>query len=114
MKKGLLISFIFLLGCTTPEMTFPEVMAKDDIFSVTESAVINAQSIHFNLPSAGAYILTLVNDETNQVISREKFNGQTGENIKKIYTNSLPKGRLTLILSNDKMIEINKTKIIIN
>ena len=114
MKKGLIVSFIFLLGCTEPEITFPEVMAKDDIFSVKESVVTNAQSIHFNLPSSGTYILTLINDETSQVVSREKFNGQSGENIKKIYTNSLPKGRLTLILSDDKMIELNKSKIIIN
>lgn len=113
MRKILIVSFI-LLGCSTPELPLPEVLAKDDIFSVTESVAVNAQSIHFDLPSAGTYTLSLINDTSGQVISRERFKGQSGENVKKIYTNTLPKGRLTLVLSDVNKTEINKTKIIIN
>lgn len=114
MKKILFISFILLIGCSTPEIPLPEVLSKDDIFSVSESKVVNDQSIHFDLPSAGIYVLTLISDDSNQVISRERFKGQNGENVKKIYTNTLPKGRLTLLLSNENKVEISKTKIIIN
>ena len=113
MKKIFYISFIFLLGCSEPEIILPSVLAKDDIFSVKESVVTNGQYLHFDLPSKGTYTLTLMNVETNQVISRERFVGQSGENIKIIYTKSLPKGYLYLVLADANKKEINKTQIII-
>jgi hypothetical protein len=114
MKKLLIIPFILLIGCNSPEIPFTEVMAKDDIFSVKESVVLNGQSIHFDLPSAGKYTLTLIDNSTNQVVSRERFNGQNGENIKKIYTNSLPKGYLILVLEDINKNQLGKTTIINN
>jgi hypothetical protein len=114
MKKILFVSFILLVGCSTPEIPLPEVLSKDNIFSVSESSVVNNQSLYFDLPSEGVYMLTLIHDDSNQVISRERFKGQNGENVKKIYTNTLPKGRLTLVLSDVNKNEIKKTKIIIN
>jgi hypothetical protein len=114
MKKIILISLILLVGCTKPELPLPDVLANDNIFSVSESKVINGQSIYFDLPSAGPYMLILIDISTNQVISREKFNGQNGENTRKIYTNSLPKGYLYLVLEDMNRTQLNKTKIIIN
>jgi len=114
MKKLILISFILLTGCVKPELPIPEVVAKDNIFNVTESKVTNGQSIYFDLPSAGTYLLTLIDVSSNQVISREKFIGQNGENVKKIYTNSLPKGYLYLVLEDVGGNQLKKTKIIIN
>jgi hypothetical protein len=112
MKKIILISLILLVGCTKPDIPTP-VMPIEKIFSVTESKVINAQSIHFDLPSAGVYTLSLVDKETNQVISRERFTGQAGENVKKIYTNSINSQYLYLLLEDVTKKEINKTTIII-
>jgi len=114
MKKLLYISLILLIGCTKPELPMPVVVAKDNIFNVTESKVTNGQSIYFDLPSAGVYMLTLIDVTTNQTISREKFIGQNGENTKKIYTNSLPKGYLYLVLEGVDRNELKKTKIIVN
>jgi hypothetical protein len=114
MKKLLFISFILFVGCTKPELPTPEVLSKDNIFSVTESKVTNGQSIYFDLPSEGVYMLTLIDVTTNQTISREKFIGQNGENVKKIYTNSLPKGYLYLVLEGVNRNELKKTKIIVN
>jgi hypothetical protein len=114
MKKIILISLILLVGCTKPELPTPEVIAKDNIFNVTESRVLNGQSIYFDLPSAGTYMLTLIDVTTNQVISRERFVGQNGENIKKIYTNSLPTGYLYLVLEDTDKNQLKKTKIIVN
>jgi hypothetical protein len=91
----------------------PEVLAKDDIFSVTESRVTNGQSIYFDLPSAGLYTLTLIDKANGQVISRERFNGQMGENIRKIYTNSIQSQYLYLLLEDITKKEIAKTTIII-
>jgi hypothetical protein len=113
MKKIILISLILLVGCTKIDVPTP-VAPVEKIFNVGESKVINGQSIYFDLPSAGTYMLTLIDGTTNQVISRERFIGQNGENVKKIYTNSLPTGYLYLVLEDVNKNELKKTKIIIN
>lgn len=114
MKKIILTSFLFLIGCTKPELQLPEPLSTNDIFSVKESSVTNGQSLHFKLPSSGVYIFKLTDSLTTQVISREKFTGQTGENVKKIYTNSLPKGYLILVLEDINKNQLGRTTIINN
>jgi hypothetical protein len=84
-----------------------------NIFSVKESRVEDGQSIHFQLPTPGIYTLTLIDTETGQVISRERFTGTIGENIKKIYTNSIQIQYLYLLLEDATKKEIGKTTIII-
>ena len=113
MKKIVLILLILLVGCTKPELPLPEVLTNDNIFSVKESSVTNGQSIYFNLPSAGTYTLTLIDKESGQVISRERFIGQNGENVKKIYTKSISVKYLYLLLEDVTKKEIAKTTIII-
>jgi len=113
MKKLILISFILLVGCTKPELPTPTIPI-EKIFTVNESKVVNGQSIYFDLPSAGVYTLTLIDKQSEQVVSRERFTGQNGENVKKIYTNSLSKGYLYLVLKDANNTEINRTTIIIN
>ncbi len=113
MKKILLISLILLVGCTKPELPTP-VNPIEKIFTVTESRVENGQSIYFDLPSAGTYTLTLIDKESGQVISRERFIGQNGENVKKIYTKSISVKYLYLLLEDVTKKEISKTTIIIN
>ena len=113
MKKIILISLILLVGCKKVDIPTP-IAPVEKIFNVGESNVINGQSIYFELPSAGTYMITLIDVTTSQVISRERFNGQLGENVKKIYTNSLPKGYLYLVLEDVNKNELKKTKIIIN
>ena len=112
MKKLFFISLILLVGCTKPDLPTP-VMPIEKIFTVTESKVTNGQSIHFDLPSKGVYNLTLIDKESGQVISRERFVGQYGENVKKIYTNSIQSQYLYLLLEDVTKKEISKTTIII-
>ena len=57
--------------------------------------------------------IRLIDKESGQVVSRERFNGQTGENIKKIYTNSIQSQYLYLLLEDVTKKEISKTTIII-
>jgi len=112
MKKIILISLILLVSCTKMEIEpTPPVVQK--IFSVTESKVTNGQTIHFDLPSPGTYTLTLIDKNTNQVIARERFSGQIGENVRKIYTNSIQSQYLYLLLEDVTKTEIGKTTIII-
>jgi hypothetical protein len=114
MKKILFIFVILMWGCTKPEIIVPIAPTNTNIFDVTESKVTNGQSITFKLPSTGVYTLTLIDKESGQVVSRERFNGQIGENVKKIYTNSLPKGYLILVLEDINKNQLGRTIIINN
>jgi signal peptidase I len=112
MKKIIFILLVLLVGCTKMDIepTPPPVVQK--IFSVKESRVTDGQSIYFDLPSDGVYTLTLIDKETGQVIGRERFTGKIGDNIKKIYTNSIQSQYLYLLLEDVTKKEIGKTIII--
>ena len=112
MKKILFIFVILLWGCTKPDLPLPNPPV-EKIFNVGESSVTNGQSIHFDLPSAGVYTLTLIDKESGNVVSRERFTGQNGENVKKIYTKTLQSRYLYLLLEDVTKKEISKTTIII-
>jgi hypothetical protein len=113
MKKILFIFVILLWGCSKPDLPTPTLPTIQKIFSLNESSVTNGQSIYFDLPSAGVYTLTLIDKNTGQIISRERFNGKMGENIKKIYTNSIQYQYLYLLLEDVTKTQIAKTTIII-
>ncbi len=112
MKKITLITLLLLAGCTKPELPTPEPPV-EKIFNVGESNVVDNQSIYFELPSAGTYFLVLIDKETGQVISREKFTGQIGENVKKIYTKSIQVRYLYLVLEDGDKNQLKKTTIIL-
>jgi hypothetical protein len=112
MKKILFVFIVLLWGCTKPELPTPTPPI-EKIFNVNESNVIDNQSIYFDLPSNGIYMLTLIDKESGQVVSREKFVGQTGENIKKIYTKSLQARYLYLVLEDVDRNQLKKTIIIV-
>jgi hypothetical protein len=112
MKKVTLITLLLLAGCTKPELPTPEPPV-EKIFNVGESNVVDNQSIYFDLPSAGTYFLVLIDKETGQVISREKFTGQIGENVKKIYTKSIQVRYLYLVLEDGDKNQLKKTTIIL-
>ena len=113
MKKILFVFVVLLWGCTKPELPTPEPPV-EKIFTATESRVIDGQTIYFDLPSDGIYTLTYIDVETGQVISREKFNGKKGENMKKIYTKSIISKYLYLILASEDNAQISKTKLTLN
>ena len=112
MKKIIFILLVLLVGCTKMDIEPTPPPAVQKIFSVKESRVTDGQSIYFDLPSDDVYSLTLIDKETGQVIGREKFNGKIGENIKKIYTNSIQSQYLYLLLEDVTKKEIGKTIII--
>lgn len=112
MKRILLIFLVLFWSCTKMEIEPTPPPAVQKIFSVKESRVTDGQSIHFDLPTDGVYTLTLIDKESGNVVGRERFNGKTGENIKKIYTNSLQSQYLYLLLQDVTLKEIGKTTII--
>ncbi len=114
MKNSLLILLFLLAGCTKMDIEPIPQPTTQNIFSVSESAVTDGQIIEFELPSDGIYILTYTDVSTGQVISREKFNGKTGKNLKKIYTKTIMPKYLYLILASEDKTQISKTKLTIN
>ena len=111
MKKILFVFVILVWGCTKIDIPTPTIPV-EKIFSVKESKVVNGQSIYFDLPLTGIYTLTLIDKESGQVVSRERFTGISGENIKKIYTNSIQSQYLYLLLEDVTKNQIGKTIII--
>lgn len=112
MKRILLIFLVLFWSCTKMEIEPTPPPAVQKIFSVKESRVTDGQSIHFDLPTDGVYTLTLIDKESGNVVGRERFTGKIGENIKKIYTNSLQSQYLYLLLQDVTSKEIGKTTII--
>ena len=112
--KRLLIISLFLFACkkTAPVVYNP--IAVVDVFKVSQVSVTNGQTIDFTLQSAGKYTLTLFDTTTNEVVSKEKFNGVVGNNVKKIYTTTFNQKILYLYLIDSVGTQINKTKLLIN
>lgn len=112
MKKVLFILILSLIACRKTQVP-PTPQPVPNIFSVAESSVSNGQEIQFELPKSGVYTLTLGDSVNNQVLTRERFIGQIGQNKKKIYTKSLSVKYLYLLLEDENKSKVGKTIIIV-
>ena len=91
----------------------PVVEINTDIFSKTQTEVTDGQIITFDLKADGVYTLTIGDSVTNQVVTRERFTGKTGQNKLTLYTKSLPTSYLYLLLEDGNKSQVGKTTIII-
>jgi hypothetical protein len=113
MKKILFILCLGLTACKKVEVIPTPPPENVKIFNVAQSSVTNGQEIQFDLVKNGVYTLTIGDSVTNQILTRERFNGQIGINKKKIYTNTLQIKYLYLLLEDDTKTKIGKTIIIV-
>lgn len=111
-KIIILCCITFIISCKKIEV-IPTPQPTTNIFDVRESMVENGQEIQFNLAKNGVYTLTIGDSINNQVLTRERFNGQMGQNKKKLYTKSFSIKYLYLLLEDDSKTKIAKTNIII-
>jgi len=112
MKKILFILILSLVACRKTQ--FPPIPQHvPNIFSVKESSVENGQEIQFELTKIGVYTLTLSDSVSKQVLTRERFIGQIGQNKKKIYTKGLESKYLYLLLEDVTKNKLGKTIIIV-
>jgi hypothetical protein len=112
MKKVIFILLLSLVACRKTQVP-PIPQTVPNIFSVKESSVENGQEIQFELSKNGVYTLTLGDSVNNQVLTRERFIGQIGQNKKKIYTKSLSVKYLYLLLEDENKSKVGKTTIIV-
>jgi hypothetical protein len=113
MKKILFILVLTLVGCRKIEVRPEPKPITTNIFSNAENTIDNGQEIQFDLTKNGVYTLTLGDSVSNQILTRERFNGQIGINKKKIYTKSLSVKYLYLLLEDASKNKIGKTIIIV-
>ena len=113
MKKILFILVLTLVGCRKVAPVIVTPVVTTNIFSKSENTIENGQEIQFDLTKNGVYTLTMGDSTTNQVLTRERFNGQIGINKKKIYTKGLQSKYLYLLLEDVTKTKIGKTTIII-
>jgi hypothetical protein len=100
----------FVVSCQKEDIIEPQTI---DIFKVEQSTLINKNEITFNIEKEGVYIVTMVDKNTNQVVSREKIKCIIGKNKIKVYTKSLQSRYLYLLLEDVTKKELGKTTIII-
>ena len=114
MRKLYFILFLLLISaCRKVEiLPIPEPV-NTNIFGVKETAVVDGQEIKFTLKTDGVHTLTIGNDATGQVITRERFIGKIGENKLTLYTKWLPTSYLYLLLEDENKTQVGKTTIII-
>ena len=112
-KIYFILVLVLLSACTKVELPTPVVPTNTDIFSVKESVVTDGQEIKFTLKADGVYTLTIGDEATNQVVTRERFTGKIGENKLTLYTKSLPTSYLYLLLEDGNKTQVGKTTIII-
>jgi hypothetical protein len=114
MRKLYFILFLLLISaCRKVEiLPIPEPI-NTNIFGVKETVVVDGQEIKFTLKTDGVHTLTIGNDATGQVITRERFIGKIGENKLTLYTKSLPTSYLYLLLEDGNKTQVGKTTIII-
>jgi hypothetical protein len=104
---------IFIIACRKVEVRPEPKPITTNVFNNAKNTIDNGQEIQFDLTKNGVYTLTIGDSTTNQVLTRERFNGQIGINKKKIYTKSLSVKYLYLLLEDESKNKVGKTTIIV-
>lgn len=112
MKKLIFILLLSLVACRKTQV-IPTPQPTINIFDISENSIENGQEIQFQLTKNGVYTLTLGDSVTNQILTRERFNGQIGQNKLRLYTKSLSVKYLYLLLQDSDKNNIGKTTIIV-
>lgn len=120
MKKLLSILVLFLvLGCAQDEefividenQEVPEALFIEDLVGVklASSIVSDRVAMNVKLPSDGVYRVKIRHSMTNELISQERLTGKEGDNILKVYVNTLEKSSYKLELTKENHIIVGVT-----
>ena len=112
MKKVLsLLALILILGCAQDEefivvdenQEVPEALFIQDLVGVKLASAIVSDRVAMNvkLPSDGVYRVKIRHSMTNELISQERLSGKEGDNILKVYVNTLEKSSYKLELTKE-------------
>lgn len=112
MKKLLLILLLILVAaCVKEDIIDYTMFSTNDIFENQGGVLKDATPVEFNLNQSGEYILSLQDEFTSKVVTKEIFIGAEGLNTLTIFTKVIPKGSYYLTLTDKNGNEIQQTKI---
>jgi hypothetical protein len=100
----------FIFSCQKEDIIEPQSI---DIFKIEQSTLTNRNEITFNIEKEGVYIVTMVDKNTNQVVSREKIKCIIGKNKIKVYTKTIPSRYLYLKLEDSFNNQLGNSIIIV-
>lgn len=119
MKKILsILALILIVGCSQDEdfiiveenQEVPQALIIDDLQGIKlESLNISSEvAMNIKLPSSGTYRVKIKHGLNNELISQEKIQGKEGDNILKVYVNSLEKSsyKLEVTKENNELIGV--------
>ena len=95
-----------IISCQKEDIVEPQII---DIFKVEQSMVSNKSEISFNVEKEGMYTITMIDRNTNQVLSRETIKCIIGKNKIKVYTKTIPSQYLYLTLEDSFDNQLGKT-----
>ena len=124
MKKLLiLLSLIFVVGCSPDEILspidltqeVPESLKIDDLQGLKLESTIVSDEVRMNikLPYTGVYRIK-IRDISKQLVSQEKIEGNEGDNLLKVYVSSLPKDGYIIELTNNDHNVLGLTTFVVN
>jgi hypothetical protein len=96
----------FIISCQKEDIVEPQLV---DIFKVEKSMVSNKSEISFIVQKEGMYTITMIDRNTNQVLSRETIKCIIGKNKIKVYTKTIPSQYLYLTLEDSFDNQLGKT-----
>ena len=99
-----------IISCQKEDVIEPQPI---DIFKVEQTSLSNKSEISFNVEKEGVYIVTMLDKNTNQVLSREKIKCIAGKNKIKVYTKTISNQYLYLKLEDSFNNQLGKTTITI-
>jgi len=96
----------FIISCQKEDIVEPQLV---DIFKIEQASLTNRSEITFNVKNEGVYIVTMIDKNTNQVLSREKIKCVIGKNKIRVYTKTIPSQYLYLTLEDSFDNQLGKT-----
>lgn len=112
MKK--ILSILLLLSvaaCLKSDLIDTNHYSSYDIFKKEGGVLTDASIIEIDIETPGEYIISLEDEFTSKVITKELFFGMKGANVLNVFTKIVPKGSYYLKLEDKKGNQIQKTKI---
>ena len=109
-KIIILCCVLSMISCQKEDIVEPQLV---DIFKIEQTSLTNRSEITFSVKKAGVYIVTMIDKNTNQVMSREKIKCVIGENKIRVYTKTIPSQYLYLTLEDSFDNQLGKTTITI-
>ena len=109
-KIIILCCVLSIISCQKEDIVEPQLV---DIFKIEHASLTNRSEITFSVKKVGVYIVTMIDKNTNQVMSREKIKCVIGENKIRVYTKTIPSQYLYLTLEDSFDNQLGKTIITI-